>query len=180
VIARLRPKLSQVAGARLFLVAAQDIFSGGRQSLAQFQYTLQADSIAELYKWAPQLTEALQREPALADVNSDQQQNGQEIELVIDRDTAARLKLNPAQIDNTLYDAFGQRSVSTIYKALNQYHVIMEVAPEYWQSPDTLNNLWVSTAGGTVRRHRAQPGDQQPRKHRPRCRLDRRGGQHRR
>jgi multidrug efflux pump len=150
LIARLRPKLSQVAGARLFLQAAQDIFSGGRQSLAQFQYTLQADSVAELYKWAPRLTETLQREPALADVNSDQQQNGQEIELAIDRDTAARLKLNPAQIDNTLYDAFGQRSVSTIYKALNQYHVIMEVAPEYWQSPETLQNLWVSTAGGTV------------------------------
>ena len=150
LIARLRPKLSQVAGARLFLQAAQDIFSGGRQSLAQFQYTLQADSVAELYKWAPRLTEALQREPALADVNSDQQQNGQEIELAIDRDTAARLKLNPAQIDNTLYDAFGQRSVSTIYKALNQYHVIMEVAPEYWQSPETLQNLWVSSAGGTV------------------------------
>jgi multidrug efflux pump len=150
VIARLRPKLSQVAGARLFLQAAQDIRAGGRQSLAQYQYTLQADSVVELYKWAPKLAEALQREPALADVNSDQQQNGQEIELVIDRDTAARLKLNPAQIDNTLYDAFGQRSVSTIYKALNQYHVIMEVAPEYWQSPETLENLWVSTAGGTV------------------------------
>jgi multidrug efflux pump len=150
VIGRLRPKLNQVAGARLFLQAAQDIFSGGRQSLAQFQYTLQADSIAELYRWAPKLTEALQHEPALTDVNSDQQQNGQEIELAIDRDTAARLKLNIAQIDNTLYDAFGQRSVSTIYKALNQYHVIMEVAPEYWQSPQTLQNLWVSTAGGTV------------------------------
>jgi len=150
VIARLRPKLNQVAGARLFLQAAQDIFSGGRQGLAQFQYTLQADSVAELYKWAPRLTEALQREPVLADVNSDQQQNGQELELVIDRDTAARLKLNPAQIDNTLYDAFGQRSVSTIYKALNQYHVIMEVAPEYWQSPEALQSLWVSTAGGTV------------------------------
>jgi multidrug efflux pump len=150
VIARLRPKLNQVAGARLFLQAAQDIFSGGRQSLSQYQYTLQADSVGELYRWAPKLTEALQREPALADVNSDQQQNGQEIDLVIDRDTAARLKLNPAQIDNTLYDAFGQRSVSTIYKALNQYHVIMEVSPEYWQSPEALKNLWVSTAGGTV------------------------------
>jgi multidrug efflux pump len=150
VIARLRPKLNQVAGARLFLQAAQDIRAGGRQSLAQYQYTLQADSVAELYRWAPKLTEALQREPVLTDVNSDQQQNGQEIELVIDRDTAARLKLNPAQIDNTLYDAFGQRSVSTIYKALNQYHVIMEVAPEYWQSPETLKDLWISTAGGTV------------------------------
>jgi multidrug efflux pump len=150
VIARLRPKLNQVAGARLFLQAAQDIRTGGRQSLSQYQYTLQADSIADLYHWAPLLTDALQREPALTDVNSDQQQKGQEIELVIDRDTAARLKLNPAAIDNTLYDAFGQRSASTIYKALNQYHVVMEVAPEYWQSPDTLKNLWVSTAGGTV------------------------------
>ena len=111
---------------------------------SQYQYTLQADSIGELYRWAPLLSEALQREPALTDVNSDQQQNGLEIELVIDRDTAARLRLNPAEIDNTLYDAFGQRSVSTIYKALNQYHVIMEVAPEYWQSPDTLKNIWVA------------------------------------
>jgi multidrug efflux pump len=150
VIGRLRPKLNQVAGARLFLQAAQDIRTGGRQSLSQYQYTLQADSIAELYHWAPRLTDALQREPALTDVNSDQQQNGQEIDLVIDRDTAARLKLNPATIDNNLYDAFGQRSVSTIYKALNQYHVIMEVAPEYLQSPETLRLLWVSTAGGTV------------------------------
>jgi len=150
VIGRLRPKLNQVAGARLFLQAAQDIRTGGRQSLSQYQYTLQADSIAELYHWAPLLTDTLQREPALTDVNSDQQQNGQEIELSIDRDTAARLKLNPAAIDNTLYDAFGQRSVSTIYKALNQYHVVMEVAPQYWQSPDTLKNLWISTAGGTV------------------------------
>jgi multidrug efflux pump len=150
VIGRLRPKLNQVAGARLFLQAAQDIRTGGRQSLSQYQYTLQADSVAELYRWASRLTEALQHEPALTDVNSDQQQNGQEIELVIDRDTAARMKLNPATIDNNLYDAFGQRSVSTIYKALNQYHVIMEVAPEYWQSPDALQHLWVSTAGGTV------------------------------
>jgi len=150
VIGRLRPKLNQVAGARLFLQAAQDIRTGGRQSLSQYQYTLQADSTAELYRWAPLLADALQHEPALADVNSDQQQKGQEIELVIDRDTAARLKLNPAAIDNTLYDAFGQRNVSTIYKALNQYHVVMEVAPEYWQSPDTLKNLWVSTSGGTV------------------------------
>ena len=150
VIARLRPKLNQVAGARLFLQAAQDIRTGGRQSLSQYQYTLQADSIGDLYRWAPLLTDALQHEPALTDVNSDQQQNGQQINLVIDRDTAARLKLNPAAIDNTLYDAFGQRSVSTIYKALNQYHVIMEVAPQYWQSPETLKSLYVSTAGGTV------------------------------
>jgi multidrug efflux pump len=150
VIARLRPKLNQVAGARLFLQSVQDIRVGGRQSNAQYQYTLQADSVTDIYKWAPRLTDALQRSPVLTDVNSDQQQNGLEIQLAIDRDTASRLQLNPASIDNTLYDAFGQRDVSTIYNALNQYHVVMEVAPEYWQSPDTLKNLWISTAGGTV------------------------------
>jgi multidrug efflux pump len=150
VIARLRPKLNQVAGARLFLQAAQDIRVGGRQSNAQYQYTLQADSVTDIYQWAPKLTEALQHAPELADVNSDQQQNGQQIELVIDRDTASRFKLSPAAIDNTLYDAFGQRDVSTIYNALNQYHVVMELAPQYWQSPEALKELWVSTAGGTV------------------------------
>jgi multidrug efflux pump len=150
IIGRLRPKLNQVAGARLFLQAAQDIRVGGRQSNAQYQYTLQGDSIADIYKWAPKLTDALQHEPLLTDVNSDQQQNGQEIELTIDRDTASRLNLNPATIDNNLYDAFGQRDVSTIYSALNQYHVVMEVEPKYWQSPDTLRDLWISTAGGTV------------------------------
>jgi multidrug efflux pump len=150
VIARLRPKLNQVAGARLFMQAVQDIRVGGRQSNAQYQYTLQADNIADIYKWAPKLTDALQHVPELTDVNSDQQQNGLEIDLAIDRDTASRLQLNPAAIDNTLYDAFGQRDVSTIYNALNQYHVVMEVAPQFWQSPDTLKNIWVSTAGGTV------------------------------
>jgi|HubBroStandDraft_1064217.scaffolds.fasta_scaffold06312_3 multidrug efflux pump len=150
VIGRLRPKLNNVAGARLFLQSVQDIRVGGRQSNAQYQYTLQGDSVAEVYKWAPKLTDALQHAPALTDVNSDQQQNGLEIDVAIDRDTASRLQLNPADIDNTLYDAFGQRDVSTIYNALNQYHVVMEVAPQYWQSPDTLKDLWVSTAGGTV------------------------------
>jgi multidrug efflux pump len=150
VIGRLRPQLNEVAGARLFLQSVQDIRVGGRQSNAQYQYTLQADSVAELYKWAPKLADALGRIPALTDVNSDQQQNGQEIDLTVDRDTASRLQLNPASIDNTLYDAFGQRDVSTIYNALNQYHVVMEVAPQFWQSPDTLKDLWISTAGGTV------------------------------
>jgi multidrug efflux pump len=150
VIARLRPKLSQVAGARLFLQATQDIRVGGRQSNAQYQYTLQGNDVAELYKWAPKLADALSHVPALTDVNSDQQQNGLEVDLTVDRDTASRLQLNPASIDNTLYDAFGQRDVSTIYNALNQYHVVMEVAPQYWQSPDTLKDLWISTAGGTV------------------------------
>jgi multidrug efflux pump len=150
VIARLRPQLNQVAGARLFLQSVQDIRVGGRQSNAQYQYTLQADSVADLYKWAPKLADALGRLPVLTDVNSDQQQNGLEIDLAVDRDTASRLQLNPAAIDNTLYDAFGQRDVSTIYNALNQYHVVMEVAPRFWQSPETMKDLWVSTAGGTV------------------------------
>jgi multidrug efflux pump len=150
VIGRLRPKLNQVAGARLFLQAGQDIRTGGRPSNALYQYTLQSDSVADLYKWAPKLADALQHEPVLTDVNSDQQQNGLQIQLAIDRDTAYRLKLNPAAIDNNLYDAFGQRDVSTIYNPLNQYHVVMEVEPRYWQSPDALKNIWVSTAGGTV------------------------------
>jgi len=150
VIARLRPKLNQVSGARLFLQAVQDIRVGGRQSNAQYQYTLQANDVRELYTWAPRLADALSHNSALQDINSDQQQNGLEIDVAVDRDTASRLQLNPASIDNTLYDAFGQRDVSTIYNTLNQYHVVMEVAPEYWQSPDTLKNLWVSTAGGTV------------------------------
>jgi multidrug efflux pump len=150
VIARLRPKLNQVAGARLFLQAAQDIRSGGRQSNAQYQYTLQADNVADIYTWAPKVAEAMQKVPELTEVNSDQQQNGQQIDVKIDRDTASRLKLNPATIDATLYDAFGQRDVSTIYNPLNQYHVVMELAPQFWQSPETLKDIWVSTSGATV------------------------------
>ena len=147
VIARLRPKLAQVAGARLFLQVSQDIRVGGRQSNAQYQYTLQADDAPTLYEWTPKLTTALQHSPALADVNSDQQQGGLETDLTIDRATAARFGLNESAIDNTLYDAFGQRQVSTIYNALNQYHVVMEVAPRYWQNPSTLKQLYVSTSG---------------------------------
>jgi multidrug efflux pump len=150
VIARLRPKLARVPGGQLFLQAAQDIRVGGRQSNAQYQYTLQADTSATLYKWTPLLTAALQKRPELADVNSDQQQKGLETELIIDRPTAARLGLTPNAIDNTLYDAFGQRDVSTIYNALNQYHVVMELAPRYWQNPDTLKDLWVSTSGANA------------------------------
>ena len=150
VIARLRPKLSQVAGARLFLQMAQDIRQGGRQSNAQYQYTLQADDAAALYEWASKLTAELAKSPDLADVNSDQQQKGLETDLTIDRATAARFGLNESSIDNTLYDAFGQRQVSTIYNALNQYHVVMEVAPRYWQSPETLKDIYVSTSGATA------------------------------
>jgi multidrug efflux pump len=150
IIARLRGRLAHVAGARLFLQSVQDIRVGGRQSNALYQYTLQADDAATLYEWAPKLTAALMKEPVLTDVNSDQQQHGLEIELHIDRSTAARLNLTPSTIDNTLYDAFGQRQVSTIYNALNQYHVVMEVAPRYWQSPQTLNDIYVSTSGAAA------------------------------
>ncbi|HXP95238.1 MAG TPA: efflux RND transporter permease subunit [Telmatospirillum sp.] len=150
VIARLRGKFANVPGAALFLQAVQDIRQGGRQANAQYQYTLQADELAELQTWAPKLTEALRHVPELADVNSDQQDKGLETDLLIDRPTASRLKLTASQIDNTLYDAFGQRQVSTIYNPLNQYHVIMEVAPRYWQSPETLNDLYISTSGGSV------------------------------
>src|SRR6185437_1138954 len=117
----------------------------------QYQYTLQGDDLEELYAWAPKITEALQHVPELTDVNSDQQQNGLETDLVIDRPTAARLGIAASQIDNTLYDAFGQRQVSVIYTPRSQYHVVMEVAPQYWQSPDTLDRLYVSTAGGPVK-----------------------------
>jgi multidrug efflux pump len=150
VIARLRPKLNQVAGARLFLQAVQDIRVGGRQSNAQYQYTLQADDTTELYHWAPILTAALQKVPDLADVNSDQQQGGLETDVTIDRATASRLGVTTAAVDATLYDAFGQRQVSTIFNALNQYHVVMEIAPRYWQNPETLRDIWVSTSGGAT------------------------------
>ncbi|RFU48043.1 efflux RND transporter permease subunit [Paraburkholderia sp. DHOC27] len=150
IIAQLRVPLADVAGARTFLQAVQDIRVGGRQSNAQYQFTLLADSTTDLYKWGPLLTEALQARPELADVNSDQQQGGLESMVTIDRASAARLNIEPAQIDNTLYDAFGQRQVSTIYNPLNQYHVVMEVAPKYWQSPDMLKQIYVSTSGGSA------------------------------
>ncbi|WP_175784276.1 efflux RND transporter permease subunit [Burkholderia ambifaria] len=150
VIQQLRKPLADVAGASTFLQAAQDIRVGGRQSNAQYQFTLLGDSSADLYKWGPLLTEALQKRAELTDVNSDQQQGGLEAMVTIDRATAARLGIKPAQIDNTLYDAFGQRQVSTIYNPLNQYHVVMEVAPKYWQSPQMLNEVWISTSGGSA------------------------------
>ncbi len=146
VVARLRGK-AQVAGARLFMFTGSDLRTGGRQSNASYQYTLLSDNPTELYKWAPKLTEALMKSDVVKDVNSDLQQGGLETDIVIDRDTAMRLGLTLSAIDNTLYDAFGQRQVSVIYSAQNQYHVVMEVAPRYWQDPRTLDNLYVSTAG---------------------------------
>jgi len=150
VIARLRGKLSVVPGATLFLQAVQDFRVGGRQSNAQYQYTIQGDTLEDVYTWAPKITAALQKLPELRDVNSDQQTKGLETDLVIDRATASRLGISVSALDNTLYDAFGQRQVSTIYNPLNQYHVVMEVAPKYWQSPETLKDIYISTSGGAV------------------------------
>jgi multidrug efflux pump len=150
VIARLRGEMAVVPGASLFLQAVQDIRVGGRASNAQYQYTLQGTTLEELNEWTPKIAAALQNQQGLADVNSDQQNKGLEADIVIDRDAVSRLGLTVSQIDNTLYDAFGQRQVSTIYVARNQYHVIMEVAPRYWQNPDILKDVYVSTSGGSV------------------------------
>src|SRR6201997_1966404 len=147
VAARLRAKLVRVSGARLFLFPMQDIRVGGRISLSQYQYTLQADDTSELLAWTPKLLTALRERPELTDLNSDQQQNGLQADIKFDRLTMRRFGLLPSAIDNTLYDAFGERQVSTIYNAMNQYSVVMEVAPQYWQSPDTLKKLYVSTQG---------------------------------
>ena len=151
VIARLRPKVSQVAGAQLFLQAVQDIRVGGRQGNSQYQFTLQADSLPDLYTWGPKLVEALRQDQSvITDVDSDQQQKGLQVDLTIDRDAAARLGVSTRSIAQTLYDAFGQRQVSTIYNPLNQYHVVMEVAPEYWENPERLKDIYVSTTGGAI------------------------------
>jgi multidrug efflux pump len=150
VIARLTKQLAQVPGANLFLQSGQDIRMGGRQSNAQYQFTLQDADLAELYTWGPRILQAMRGIPELTQVNSDLQQAGLEADLVIDRATAGRLGITTSQVDNTLYDAYGQRQVSTIYNALNQYHVVMEVAPRYWQDPAALRDVYVSTAGGSV------------------------------
>jgi multidrug efflux pump len=149
VIARLRPKLAQVPGGRLYLAAVQDLRAGGRQSNAQYQYTLQSEDVNELYTWTPKLVAALEHNAVVTDVSTDQQQKGLETYLQVDRDTAARLGVSPRQINNTLYDAFGQRQVSIIYSAINQYHVVMEVDPRYTQYPESLNDVYVATSGAT-------------------------------
>src|SRR6185437_6851169 len=150
VIARLRGKLSGVTGARLFLRSMQVIGVGGRQGGAQYQYSLLSDDLSALNIWAPKITDALKKNPALRDVNSDRQESGLDVRLHVERTTAARLGVDMTDIDNTLYDAFGQRQVSTIYKDMNQYHVVMEVQPKFWQSPQTLDDIYVSTAGGAL------------------------------
>jgi multidrug efflux pump len=149
IIGRLRPKLAAVSGAATYLQAIQDIRIGGRQTSAQYQYTLQAENGADLQKYGPQLLTQLRRTPGFTDVNTDQQNRGLQALLTYDRPTAARLGITPQLIDNTLYDAFGQAEVSTIYTELNQYYVVMEVAPQYWQTPQGLKDTYViPTAGG--------------------------------
>ena len=149
VVQRLRPKLNRVSGARLFLQAVQDLHIGGRQSAAEYQYTLTSEDTAGLYTWTPKLLAELGKyHSELVDVNSDMQQNGLQTYVSVARGTAMRYGFEPNQIDNVLYDAFGQRTVTTIFNPFNQYYVVMEVAPQYWQDPKMLDRIYLSTAAG--------------------------------
>lgn len=143
VIARIRSKTSRLPGANLYMQPVQDLRIGGRSSSAQFQYTLKGDSLEDLNYWSPRLLRKMRAIPGLVDVNTDQQDKGLETRLVFDRTTAARLGVTLRTIDDTLYDAFGQRQVSTIYKSMNQYHVVMELEPGFWQNPDSLRHIYV-------------------------------------
>ncbi|HMC14913.1 MAG TPA: efflux RND transporter permease subunit, partial [Albitalea sp.] len=147
VIARLRPQLARVTGVSLFLNPVQDLRMGGRQSSSTYQYTLKSDNIADLRRWATRLADAMKAQPALTDIDTDQQENGVETFVNVDRATAARLGLSARDVDNALYDAFGQRQVATIYDELNQYHVIMEVAPRFARSPESLKDVYVPANG---------------------------------
>jgi multidrug efflux pump len=148
VIARLRPQLARITGVSLFLNPVQDVRMGGRMANATYQYTLQSASLADLRTWAPRLAEAMKREPAITDIDIDQQEAGVESFVNINLDTAARMGISSRDVDNALYDSYGQRQVSTIYSELNQYHVIMEVAPAYRRTPDQLTDVYVP-AGNT-------------------------------
>jgi multidrug efflux pump len=148
VVDRLRPQLISIPGATVFLQAGQDLRIGGRQSNAQYQYTIQSDTLDDLVKWGPILLSQMKKQHILTDVNSDQQNSGLQASLVYDRDTASRLGITPQMIDNTLYEAFGQAQVSTMYTALNQYHVVMEVAPQFWQNPSSLSDIYVRPSVG--------------------------------
>lgn len=147
-VARIRGKLAHEPGANLFLVPVQDIRMGGRQANSQYQYTLQADEIDVLRTWGPLVRNALSQLPDLTDVNADQQDKGLQTSLIIDREAASRLGVSVAMLDSTLNDAFGQRQVGVIYNPLNQYRVVMELAPEFLQSPQTLHRLYVSSKTG--------------------------------
>jgi len=148
VIARLRPQLARVPGAPTYLQAVQDLRVGGFTSSAQYQYTLQGENLAELSAWAPRVTQTLAGLPQLADVNSNQQDRGLQATLVIDRNTASRLGITTRLLDDTLYDAFGQRQVSIMYGLLNQYHVVMQVERRLWERPETLREIYVGTSAG--------------------------------
>jgi multidrug efflux pump len=148
VIAGLRPKLARIPGATLYLSSSQDLVIGGRQGNALYQYTLQSDDFSDVAEWAPKLLAEMKKIPILADVNSDQQNLGLQSELEYDRDTASRFGISSELLDNTLYDAFGQRQVSTMYTSLNQYHVVMEAAPQYGLNPEGLRNIYVTSSGG--------------------------------
>ncbi|MDE3169611.1 MAG: efflux RND transporter permease subunit, partial [Acidobacteriota bacterium] len=148
VINRLRKKMSVVPGATLYLQSNQDIRVGGRSSNAQYQYTLESEDVTALDAWAPRVLQKLKTLPLLRDVSSDQQTQGLQARVVIDRDTASRLGLSAAAIDNTLYDAFGQRQVSTVFTQLNEYHLVMEVDPQYQQNPDSLRDIYVRSSAG--------------------------------
>jgi multidrug efflux pump len=151
VVNRLRPKLNGVSGARLFMQAQQDLQIGGRQAAAEYQYTLTSDDADALFTWVPRLVDELNKHRGqMTDVNSDLQQNGLEAYMTVQRTTARRYGFDPNQVDNVLYDAFGQRTVSTIYNAINQYFVVMEVAPQYWQFPQSFEQIWLSTAAGNA------------------------------
>jgi multidrug efflux pump len=149
VINRLRGKLAVVPGATLIMQSAQDLTIGGRFGNAQYQYTLQSSNLEELNTWSPRLLQKLRTLPELRDQNSDQQDKGLQAKLVIDRDTASRMGITPQTLDNALYDAFGQRQVSTMYRPLNQYHVVMEVAPQFQQTPEALQNIYLRSTTGT-------------------------------
>ncbi|HTP69499.1 MAG TPA: efflux RND transporter permease subunit [Dongiaceae bacterium] len=150
IINRLRPKLNRLPVAQVFLQAAQDIRIGGRQSAALYQYTIQADNVEDLNKWGPILLQNMRKLPGLQDVNTDQQNGGLQSYINYDRTAAARLAITPQQLDSTLYGAFGQQQTSVIYQPLNQYYVVMEVAPAYWQSPAALKNIYLPNGNGNV------------------------------
>ncbi|MFZ2060991.1 MAG: multidrug efflux RND transporter permease subunit [Candidatus Binatus sp.] len=152
IIGRIRKEVAHVPGVNLYMQAVQDLRIGGRMANAQYQFTLQSDDLNQLNQWAPKVLKKLRTVHILTDVSSDQQNSGLESNVVVDRDTASRLGLSQQAIDDTLYDAFGQRQVSTMYTPLNQYHVVMEVAPQFWQNPDSLDHIQVrSSTGGLVK-----------------------------
>jgi multidrug efflux pump len=150
IIDRLRPKLLSVAGANTFMQAGQDLRIGGRMSNAQFQYTIQSDNLQDLVQWGPVLLQQMRKLRILTDVNTDQQNSGLQAMLTYDRETASRLGITPQTLDNSLYEAFGQAQVSTMYTNINQYHVVLEVAPKHWQSPVDLNDVYIRAAQGKV------------------------------